>query len=578
MKKLSILFLSLFVLAACSKDDDNENGTDTEKEVEKSDAKEITAFTFLANDNASLSQDVRSSIDKEEKTVTAEVPVGTDVKALIPTIVLSEKATVDPKDKTAVDFSEAVTYTVTAEDGSTVQYLVTVIIGKSSAKAITAFKFLASDNDALSSDVEATVDEGQKTITAEVPSGTDVKALSPTITFSALASVSPKNKTAMDFSDAVEYTVTASDGSAQKYTVKVNVGESSAKAITSFTFLASDNDVLSSDVEATIDEEGKTIMVEVPPGTDIKALKPTVEVSDNATVNPGDKETIDFSEAVEYVVTAADDSEQKYTVTVTKALTDREILIALYNANRLNTTGWDIEEEDLSKWEGITVVNGRVTEISVVLKRISAIPESIAGLTELEKLSLINNGIRQLPAGIGKLTKLKVLNLSLNQISELPQEMEDLKGSLESFYFNNNRIGTYPNVISELTNLKILFLGTNNLTELPAGIGNLANLEQLDIDDNSLSALPATIGDLSNLEILDAHDNALTTLPATIGILKKLERLEIFWNNFSSFPEEMAGLESLDRLRIDRGDEELFSQAFIELIRRNEVNVFLLDN
>ncbi|MBS9463377.1 DUF5018 domain-containing protein [Flagellimonas sp. 389] len=574
MKKLNILFLSLFVLAACSKDDDNDTGGD----AKKSDANEITAFTFLASDNEALSQDVKATIDKDAKTVTAEVPVDTDVSALTPTIELSEKATVDPKDKTARDFSEAVMYTVTAEDGTEAKYTVTVIKGRSSAKAITGFRFLAADNDTLSEDIDATIDEGEKTVTAEAPSGTDVSALRPTITFSALASVTPENKTAVDFSDAVAYTVTASDGSAQKYTVTVNVEGSSAKAITSFTFLAADNDALSTDVGATIDEEEKTITAEVPAGTDVRVLQPTVVVSANATVNPVSKETVDFSEAVEYVVTAADDSEQKYTVTVTKALTDREILIALYNANRLNTTSWDIEEEDLSKWEGITVVNGRVTEISVVLKRISAIPESIAGLTELEKLSLINNGIRTLPAGIGKLAKLKVLDLSLNQISELPQEMENLKGSLESFYFNNNRIGTYPNVISELTNLKILFLGANNLTELPPGIGNLTNLEQLDIDENSLNALPAAIGNLSNLEILDAHDNALTTLPATIGMLKKLEQLEIFWNNFSSFPEEMAGLESLDRIRIDRDDEELFSQAFIELIRRNEVNVFLLDN
>ncbi|UII77799.1 DUF5018 domain-containing protein [Flagellimonas sp. HMM57] len=574
MKRISILFLSLFVLAACSKDDDNDTGGD----AKKSDANEITAFTFLASDNEALSQDVKATIDKGAKTVTAEVPVGTDVKALKPTIALSEKATVDPKDKTSRDFSEEVTYTVTAEDGSTNKYTITVIIGKSSAKAITGFKFLAADNDALSTDVEATIDEEEKTITAEAPVGTDVRGLVATITFSALASVTPENKTAVDFSDAVAYTVTASDGSAQKYTVTVNVEGSSAKAITSFTFLAADNDALSEDIDATIDEEGKTITAEVPSGTEISALRPTVEVSANATVSPGDKEVVDFSEAVEYVVTAADDSEQKYIITVTKALTDREILIALYNANRLNTTSWDIEEEDLSKWEGITVVNGRVTEISVVLKRISTIPESITGLTELEKLSLINNGIRTLPAGIGKLTKLKVLNLSLNQISELPQEMENLKGSLESFYFNNNRIGIYPNVISELTNLKILFLGANNLTELPPGIGNLSNLEQLDIDENSLNALPAAIGNLSNLKILKVPENELTTLPKEIGRLKKLEQLEIFWNNFSSFPEEMAGLESLDRLRIDRGDEELFSQAFIELIRRNEVNVFLLDN
>ncbi|MBR2177880.1 MAG: hypothetical protein IJ921_01925, partial [Paludibacteraceae bacterium] len=47
--------------------------------------------------------------------ITAEVPAGTDVTALTPVIVTSDGATVDPT--TAQDFSSAVEYTVTAEDG-----------------------------------------------------------------------------------------------------------------------------------------------------------------------------------------------------------------------------------------------------------------------------------------------------------------------------------------------------------------------------------------------------------------------------------------------------------------------------
>lgn len=60
-------------------------------------------------------------------TIKVDVPVGTDVTALTPTITVSEGATVSPTSGTATDFSSAVTYTVTAEDTTTTKdYTVTV--------------------------------------------------------------------------------------------------------------------------------------------------------------------------------------------------------------------------------------------------------------------------------------------------------------------------------------------------------------------------------------------------------------------------------------------------------------------
>ncbi len=59
--------------------------------------------------------------------ITAELPAGTDVTALTPSIVTSTGATVDPT--TAQDFSSAVEYTVTAEDGVTKKtYTVTITV------------------------------------------------------------------------------------------------------------------------------------------------------------------------------------------------------------------------------------------------------------------------------------------------------------------------------------------------------------------------------------------------------------------------------------------------------------------
>ena len=73
-------------------------------------------------------------------------------------------------------------------------------------------------------DVEATISGTD--ITAELPNGTDVTKLKPTITISKDATVSPKSGTQKDFTNPVQYVVTAEDGTTKKtYTVTVTVAE-----------------------------------------------------------------------------------------------------------------------------------------------------------------------------------------------------------------------------------------------------------------------------------------------------------------------------------------------------------------
>jgi len=86
-----------------------------------SDAKAITSFDFS-------SPAATGTIDEAAKTVSLTVPSGTDVTALVPTIVVSAKANVRPASGVAQDFSSPVTYTVTAEDGTTQTYIVTVSV------------------------------------------------------------------------------------------------------------------------------------------------------------------------------------------------------------------------------------------------------------------------------------------------------------------------------------------------------------------------------------------------------------------------------------------------------------------
>ena len=115
--KITILLLVLFTIG-CGKDED-----ETLVVVESS-AKQLTSFVFTAADNAAFDSNLTATIDEAAKTVSASVPFGTNISSLTPIINVSAKATVSPSG--AQDFSSAVFYTVTAEDGSTVSYTISI--------------------------------------------------------------------------------------------------------------------------------------------------------------------------------------------------------------------------------------------------------------------------------------------------------------------------------------------------------------------------------------------------------------------------------------------------------------------
>ncbi len=116
----TLVCLVLLWVVSCKKTD-GPAPTPTPTPTTKSAAKDIAKFTFAA-----LSPAVDATIDAAAKTISATVPAGTDVTKLVPTITISDKATVSPNTGVAQDFSKEVAYTVTAEDASTQVWKVTV--------------------------------------------------------------------------------------------------------------------------------------------------------------------------------------------------------------------------------------------------------------------------------------------------------------------------------------------------------------------------------------------------------------------------------------------------------------------
>lgn len=119
MKK-NILFMAFLLFAGGTL------FTSCEKEDELSSNKEILGFIFESHKNVQLDKNVIGNISDNE--ITAEVPFGTDISDLIPSIEVSQKATLGPAGGVSTDFTNPISYTVTAEDGSSKQFNVAVPI------------------------------------------------------------------------------------------------------------------------------------------------------------------------------------------------------------------------------------------------------------------------------------------------------------------------------------------------------------------------------------------------------------------------------------------------------------------
>ncbi|WP_189362655.1 malectin domain-containing carbohydrate-binding protein, partial [Algibacter mikhailovii] len=165
----------------------------------------------------------------------------------------------------------------------------------------------------------ATIDSESGTITIEVANGSGLAALTPsTFTVSPGATVSPLGTLEQDYTNPVEYTVTAENTTDnQTWTVTVTEEAAPLSAETDIVAFAFDE----ATGPATISSENHTITIEVPDGTVVTALTPsTFTLSEGATASPDENSAQDFSSPVNYTVTAEDTStSQQWTVTVTVA-------------------------------------------------------------------------------------------------------------------------------------------------------------------------------------------------------------------------------------------------------------------
>jgi outer membrane protein assembly factor BamB len=147
--------------------------------------------------------------------ILVDFPEGTNITKLKASVQYIGK-TISPDPKSSQDYSSPVKYTVTGDDGSSKTYVVVVRL-LSTAKNITSFVFKVADNAAaISKDLVGVIEND--TIKLLFPAVISLTNLVPTITHSG-KSISPVSNLATNFSNVVNYTVTAQDGSSKMYTV-----------------------------------------------------------------------------------------------------------------------------------------------------------------------------------------------------------------------------------------------------------------------------------------------------------------------------------------------------------------------
>lgn len=341
---------------------------------------EITSFTFDTSIEANLIVTTVPVVNSVDGTIAFNVKAdATDdqLAALVPTITVSEGATVDPASGSTVDFSQSiVTFTVTAQDKSTTRiYSATVTrdepeepqepdtypmdvlegnyLGKPTIKVgdldipgnlYKKVSVTAVDDSTISLSMKNFVITlgGNRISVGDInidkcAMGSDGKhyTFSGTqdLTIEALGDMTMKATVNGSFAEIsekmfikIDVALVSTDGALTvnvAYTGQILTGtESSEAKILTFTFDKSKeaNSIVTSDPDINEDESTITFNVKAD-ATDaqLAALVPTITYSEKAHVDPAPGSTVDFKNPVIYTVVAQNGTERTYTVTAVKA-------------------------------------------------------------------------------------------------------------------------------------------------------------------------------------------------------------------------------------------------------------------
>jgi len=190
-------------------------------------------------------------------------------------------------------------------------------------------------------------------------------------------------------------------------------------------------------------------------------------------------------------------------------------------------------------------------ELALDNNRLTSLPASMAGLRELQWLSLAGNALA--PSLPGPLLAawsgaLRHLDLRGNQLTSLPPELGDC-AALEALFLGDNQLEGLPETLGGAAALRLLSAPRNAIVELPTGLAGCAALRVLDLCENKLTVVPGEVLEpLRELRELLLSGNALVMLPEQVGACSALEVLAVANNQLSELPAALGALGALREL------------------------------
>ncbi len=384
--------------------------------LEENHAKQITSFQLLAADNTALSENVTGIIDETEKTVSVGIPHGTELTLLIPDVVVSAAASFSPEG--AQDFTDPVIYTVTAENGTTENYTVTVTVSEMS---ILTTLFNENPGNTLGWDLTADINTWEGVTTNADGNITELN-------------LGDKNITSIPAEiNQLPHLRNLWLHNNQLTAIPPEIGQ-----LTNLEQLFLNGNQLT----VVPDEIGQL--------TDLSSLA----LSQNQlTVIPAE-----IGQLTNLYQLYLDDNQLASVPSEIGQLVNLEFL--QLNNNQLTSLPLEIGQ----------LVSLRRLNISE--NQLTSLPTEVWQLSNLEYLFIRENFLTSLSGDVGELTSLQRLLIDSNQITTIPPEIGQLT-NLELLYINRNDLTSVPEEIGLLTNLQSLILTENNIISIPQAVCDL---------------------------------------------------------------------------------------------------------
>ncbi len=191
----------------------------------------------------------------------------------------------------------------------------------SSANSITSFIV---KSEALN--YQATI--GSNAITGSLPRDFVLDAVSLQVEISKGATISPNPSTITSLVEPLAFTITAEDGTTKNYNVNISRSLASESSIVSVTVVSDKNSVMADEIASG------TFFKRLPTFFSLNNLTLDVLISPYATINPDPQDVVDYTQPVDFTVTAEDGSESTYQIGFVNMDTDFEIRCTDSNASK----------------------------------------------------------------------------------------------------------------------------------------------------------------------------------------------------------------------------------------------------